>query len=106
MNPSWSSPRGGDLAAWDALLGGWAGPEAIVGLTCPSEACHTSLRVYFHGAALERGGLWVWCPSCRLYQHYSARVPAWWEWERARPPLTALCHCPDLLDAWWTESRW
>lgn len=47
---------------------------------CPS--CHAAtLRVFFAAEPPERrrGGMWIWCPRCRRYMHFSSLIPEWWQ---------------------------
>src|SRR5258708_26647061 len=72
---------------------------------CPS-CGGAKLRFFFWRHRLEdpdagdKGGFWIWCPSCHQYEHSSCLVPAWWKDVPDVPDL-ALEHQPDRLDQRW-----
>jgi hypothetical protein len=71
---------------------------------CPTGDRGT-LRYFFirHDPPEPVGGLWVWCPTCRSFQHYRARVPDWWV-EVDGVSLDRLEHDPGWLDENWDDD--
>lgn len=62
---------------------------------CGEKAAH----LYYHRYSpdSDRGGLWIWCSSCRLCSHSSCRVPRWWN-NHSMIKLSKLAGHPDHLE--------
>jgi hypothetical protein len=94
----WHSVPGDREAAWrDAFAS--AAPGVNVPRPCP--LCgRSALRRYFRSYAVDRGGSWEWCSSCLRFEHFRARVPAWWEGSQLldRVPMSVLEHSPEFLE--------
>ena len=101
----WRSVEDEHDACWNEIADRiYAGESPYPGL-CPS--CGQAEIRYFYwrfdeDASPPRGGLWVWCPACLRYSHYSAYVPEWW---RNLPgvPYGELAHDPEWLEDHWDQ---
>jgi hypothetical protein len=94
----WRGIPGDREAAWrDAFA--IDAPGVAVSGACPLCA-GTTLRRYFRRYENDRGGGWEWCGSCFAFQHYSARVPVWWDGSRLLDavPTSVLEHSPEFLE--------
>ena len=74
-------------------------------VTCP--ICgRASLRYFFLRFRIrpdeQVGGWWIWCPSCRTFEHARGRVPAWWT-DVELPKGRRLLTTPDWLDDHYSE---
>jgi hypothetical protein len=92
-------------ACWNRMAAGiFEGASAHPGL-CPS--CGQAEVRYFYCRSGEdhcsrRGGMWIWCPACLRYNHYTAYVPEWWE-NLPGVSCDALAHDPEWLEEHWDE---
>lgn len=82
----------------NAILGDvLEGVQLRMPASCPCCGA-ASIHIYFHRHdEKRRGGVWIWCDSCRRTMHGSLRVPAWWRnLETVR--LSDLTSHPVVLD--------
>ena len=61
---------------------------------CGKKECH--IYMHRHGDG-QRGGLWIWCSSCRYTSHSSYRIPSWWK-NLERIDESKLVSLPDYLE--------
>lgn len=66
-------------------------------VTCP-KCQKNSVHIYLHiNDKTKRGGLWIWCSSCRVFFHGSVRLDV--EWENCpKVEEEKLFAIPDCLD--------
>src|SRR5258706_9273634 len=85
---------------WNVVTGDVFSHDSVSRPACP-ECAHAPLRYFFwrHGTGRlsNRGGFWVWGPSCLTYMHASCEVPDWWiDVPNIDPKL--LDHQPEWLE--------
>lgn len=70
---------------------------------CPY--CSTARSVHLYFDANPSGGLgsyWIWCSSCRRFEHGSLRPPGWWQ-NLAIIPRLSLASEPDAVQTFVDE---
>jgi hypothetical protein len=103
----WHSPPAEYQLAWQAIFV-QSREQLDLSALCPICGAQTlhhwyhlhrrELKMIENQRFVGRGGLWEWCSTCGSYEHYSASVPDWWNFEMSVPhnELTAL---PTALEA-------
>ncbi len=79
--------------------------------TCPICQTPRSVHLYLHRFYGDVGGAWIWCSSCRRYDHDRRPVPEWWHNNQAislevlaSPPIV-LDEMSEYIDRHWNELR-
>lgn len=91
---NWQSVPSSAEMQWKQVFSGQENDIDIDG-DCP--VCgQSSLHRYYDGFGI-RGALWEWCSSCYSYEHYSAKVPPWWNQKLDLNGLT-LTGTPEALE--------
>ena len=63
---------------------------------CGEKDAH--IYIHRHSFESQRGGLWLWCSSCRHSSHSSYRTPLWWK-NLNSINTDKLVSLPDYLEA-------
>lgn len=94
----WKDPTEVKRKEWNNLVGYVARHKTYKGLNCPS--CSANKIYYFFirfSNYDNRGGGWIWCSNCYTYEHFSSKVPDWWE-NIETAPLEKLDIPPNWLN--------
>lgn len=84
-------------------------PMGAMPSDCPVCLTPRSLHIHLHRFRAYMGGAWIWCSSCRRYDHDRRSIPAWWTNNPAialdiatSPPPVALDERAEIIDSHWT----
>lgn len=93
------------------LLNAELARPSLVPRTCPICQTPRSVHLYLHRFYGDVGGAWIWCSSCRRYDHDRRPVPEWWHNSQAislevlaSPPIV-LDEMSEYIDRHWNELR-
>ena len=97
LNDTWKGVPEQHLKAWYQIF---QSSREILKLSAKCPMCgNTSLYRWFLLSDVEtrRGGGWEWCRTCKRFEHYSAKVPQWWECDLA-VNTHELTPYPDVIE--------
>jgi hypothetical protein len=70
---------------------------------CPCCSTLESVHLYFDTDPIGGfGSYWIWCSSCRRFEHGSLRPPGWWQ-NLGIIPRPSLASEPDAVQAFVNE---